>query len=706
MRLKLTLRLSACIFLSPLAAYAQNGAGFASAADASAAAPATSDVRSDVIVVTASPIGRTTEETISNTTVLSNDDLQDQMAATIGETLRTQPGISSSFFGPGASRPIIRGLSGDRIAILDSGIGSIDASSASPDHAVAIEPATAERIEIVRGAASLLYGSTAAGGAINVINGRIPSRVPENGVDGALRIGGSTVDSGVETAGDFNVKLADVGSGALVFHGEGGYREAEDYKIPGFEHSARLRAIRNADPNAENPDGNFGKELNTGLNSHTETIGLSYVGDAGFACVSGTLLNSFYGVPGSDEALPDGAGPHIDLEQKRIDFNSEFDNDFLIFKKTRLRFGYADYKHTEIEPSGDPGTVFANEGYEGRLELVDKTADLGAGQLNGAFGFQFRKRDFSAIGEESFVPETKTRENGIFGLQDYQIGNIRFEASGRIEKTKHTVISTGNSTRFTAYSVSGGVGYEPFDGVFFGVTGLRTERAPQSEELFANGPHLATGIFELGDPTLAKEIARGGEATIRLGGDNVAFTLNGFYTSYKDFITETDTGTFADVDGELVPIFQFQPTDAKFRGLESKVEAELFHAGPFDIHADAAVSYVRATAVNSSTGNLPRIPPLSGLFGVEAESDFAKLRVEADYNAQQDKLGPGELPTDSFTMYNAYMTLRPFKNAQNLAVRFDALNLTNEEARLHSSFLKEVAPLPGRNFRVSLRGEF
>lgn len=684
--------------------------GAALTALAGASALAQDDVRDDVIVVTASPLGRTTEETIANSSVISNEELERRLAGSLGETLRREPGISSTFFGPGASRPVIRGLGGDRISILDSGIGSIDASAASPDHAVAVEPATAQRIEIVRGASSLLYGSTAAGGVINVISGRIPREIPENGVSGALRVGGSTNDEGVETAGGFDLKLTDMGAGALVFHGEGGYRKAEDYKIPGFEHSARRRAIDAMDPEIDDPDGNFGAELNTSLNSHTGTAGLSYVFDDGFVGASGTALDSFYGVPGSDEALPDGTGPHIDLKQRRIDFDSEINRGFLLFETARMRFGYADYRHTEIEPSGDPGTVFSNEGYESRIELVDKPVDLGDGELNGALGFQFKSRDFSAIGEESFVPETRTHEYGVFALKEYSQGPWRFEVSGRYERTGHTAIDTGEKLSFDAYSVSGGVGFEPADGVFLGVTGLRTERSPQSEELFANGPHLATGSFELGDPTLGKEVARGAEGTVRVGGDNVAFTINGYYTDYKGFIFENNTGMVAELepeevgeDPEEIPIFQFQASDATFKGFESQIKAELFQLGVFDVHGDASVDYVRAT---TPTGDLPRIPPLSGLFGLEARSDMVDLRGEIEYAAKQNKFGAEELPSDSYTVYNFFVTLHPFEEETGLQLQLAALNVTDEEARLHASFLKDLAPLPGRNFRISLKGSF
>lgn len=669
-------------------------------------AAAQEDVYRDEIVVTASPLGRSSEETIVGTTVLSDDDLERSLDSSIGETLRRQPGISSTFFGPGASRPVIRGLGGDRISILDSGIGSIDASSTSPDHAVAVEPATAEKIEIVRGAATLLYGSSAAGGVVNVFSGKIPSALPDGGVDGAIRIGGSTADEGVETAGGFDVTLFRNGDSGLVFHGEGAYRNADDYKIPDFAHSARLRAIEAADPLGSGPDMTRGKEPNSDLKSHSETVGLSYVFGSGFAGFSATAQDSFYGIPGSDEALPDGSGPHIDLRQRRIDFDSAIDGDFGPFKKAKLRVGYADYTHTEFEPSGDPGTVFSNEGVEGRFELVDKTVNAAGGAINGAVGFQWKLRDFSAIGEEAFLPETKTHQYGVFGLEEYERGPFRFEAGGRYERTNHNVASTSTELGFDAWSVSLGAGVTPIDGLFLGVTGLRTERAPSAEELFSNGPHLATSAFEIGDPTLDKETARGVEATMKLGDDKRSITINGFYTSYKDFIFENATGADADVDGELIPIFVFEATDATFKGFEAQLDAELFEAGPFHIHSHLAADYVRATADLSATGDLPRIPPLSGLFALEANSDHFDLRGEVEYAAGQDKIGANELATDGYTLYNAYLTLRPLGADSRISARIAAQNLTNEDARLHTSFLKDVAPLPGRNIKVSLQGTF
>ena len=323
-------------------------------------------VRTDEIVVTASPLGRSVEDTILGTSVISDEDLQQNLENSIGETLRRQPGISSTFFGPGASRPVIRGLGGDRISVLDSGIGSIDASATSPDHAVAVEPATAERIEIVRGPATLLYGSSAAGGVVNVFNGRIPRTVPEGGIDGGLRIGKSTVDDGTEASGGFDLKLfgPDEESG-FVFHGEGFYREADDYKIPGFAESERFRALEEEEHHDEDHDEDdhdeeeheheeeevFGIAENSAFETKGGATGLSYVFSNGFFGISAAATDTVYGVPGGHEHAheeeegedheddedheheEEEGGVTIDLKQRRLDLDGEVESDFIFFKK-------------------------------------------------------------------------------------------------------------------------------------------------------------------------------------------------------------------------------------------------------------------------------------------------------------------------------------------------------------------------------------
>lgn len=681
---------------------------FASSCLAAIAAPAAAldEVKADDIAVTASPLNRAENETIIGVSVISREELKNRLENSIGETLRREPGISSTFFGPGASRPIIRGLGGDRISVLDSGIGSIDGSATSPDHAVSVEPAMAEKIEIVRGAATLLYGSSAAGGVVNVFSGRIPRALPEGGADGALRIGKSTVDDGTEAAGGFDVSLGKAGKGGVVFHGEGFFRRADGYDIPGF---AESQALRDSEPPPAPGDPveeeAFGAVENSALETKGGAAGLSYVFDRGFFGFSATGLDTNYGVPGGhEEDGPMGGeeegGVTIDLRQRRLDLDSEVDADFLLFERARLRVGYADYTHTEVEPSGEAGAVFGNEGIEGRLELVDKPVSLGSGEMKGAIGAQWRLRDYSAIGEEAFVPPTESSQYGVLALKELSLGARRFELGGRYEATSHEAPDLAVARDFDAFSVSGGVGLTPAKGFFLGVTGFRTERASSVEELFSDGPHLAAGSFEVGDPDLGIETARGVEATATFDNDRFSIALNGFYTSCRDFIFEAETGL---VEDDL-PVFQFVAADAVFKGFEVVTEGELFEAGGFDVHADASVDFVRAT-VDAANENLPRIPPLSGLFGVEANSEIFDIRFEAEYAAEQRKIADFELPTDSYLMLHAFLTVRPVKD-RGLAIRVAAQNLNDEEARTHTSFLKDVAPLPGRNIKVSLTGSF
>ncbi|MEM9616376.1 MAG: TonB-dependent receptor [Pseudomonadota bacterium] len=675
------------------------------------------EVEGDEIIVTASPLERTVGETILNTSIISGEELQRRVENSIGETLRREPGVSSTFFGPGASRPVIRGLAGDRIRVLDAGIGSIDASATSPDHAVAVEPATAQKIEIVRGPSTLLYGSSAAGGVVNVFNGRIPSVVPEDGLDGSVRVGTSTVDDGFETSGGFDLKLGDFGDGALVFHGDGFYRDAEDYDIPGFAESARLRALEEAEEGPEEEGHEeeeevFGTAENSAFETKGGSAGLSFVFDNGFFGVSATAIDTTYGIPGGhgheegeeegEEEEEEEGGVTIDLEQRRLDVNGEIEGDFGLFQKAKLRLGYADYEHVEIEPSGEVGTNFSNVGWEGRFELVSKTRNLFGGELNGATGIQYRKRDFSAIGEEAFVPPTETDQFGLFALKELSTGPWRLELGGRYEHTSHEVQETGVERDFDGFSVSGGAGFQANDNVFFGVTGFRTERAPATEELFSNGPHLATNAFEIGDPDLNEEVARGVEATARFTTERFSGSISGYYTSYRDFIFEAATGE--EEDG--LPVFQFFAEDAQFRGFEAQVTGELFRASMFDIHGDASVDYVRATTDAGGNNNLPRIPPLSGIVGLEARSKHVDLRAELEYAADQDDVTEFELPTDGYEVFNAFVTVRPFTGTPGLALRLSANNLTDEDVRLHTSFLKDLAPLPGRNFRISLQGTF
>ncbi|WP_417463860.1 TonB-dependent receptor [Kordiimonas sp.] len=705
-------------------------AGVCSNATLAAAPPL--DEQLEEIVVSGAFEGRKLGETILGATVMRKEEILRQLDGSIGETLRRQPGMSSTFFGPGASRPIIRGLGGDRIRVLDAGIGSIDASSTSPDHAVAVEPALAERIEILRGTAMLMYGSSAAGGVVNVFDGRIPSTLPEGDVDGGVRYGHSTVDDGDEVTGAITANVGTIGGASVVLHGDAMYRKTDDYKIPGFAESETLRAMEEAeddhddheeeDHDHEEHEEVFGVAENSATKSTGGSAGLSFVFDNGFFGFNVRKSDSQYGVPGghehhhdeeeeeSDEDREDHDEHEeetvtIDLDQVRYDLHGEVSGDFGWFKKAKIRFGYADYEHTELE--GDEiGTVFSNEGWEGRLDMIEK----GGESWNGASGIQIKHRDFSAVGDEAFVPGTVSTQYGLYSVKDFSFGAWQFEAGARYEYTKYAVdpAAAGPSGRsFNGVSLSAGAGYDISDAAFIGISVFRTERAPSTEELFSNGPHLATGAYELGDANLGLETALGLEATYSYATGPLSFVLNGFYTSYDDFIYELATGDELD---EL-PVFAFTANDVALYGFEAKAE---LHAGTYstktfgdiDLHFDAQADFVRAELKGvAGNDNLPRIPPMSALVGIEARAELFDLRTELEYAAKQTRVTANELPTDSYMLWNAYLTVRPFDN-KDLSFEVRGSNLGNVDARQHTSFLKDLVPLPGRNVKVSFRAAF
>jgi len=691
----------------------------------------------DEIVITSSPIARSVGQSITGISVLEGEELRRRATSSIGDTLRTEPGIRATSFGAGASRPIIRGLGGDRIRVLEDGIGSFDAAQTSPDHAVPIEPALAERIEVVRGAASLLYGSSAAGGVINVDTGKIPSALPENGLEGAARYAYSTVNNGNEVAAGTNVQI---GSN-FVLHAEGNFRDASDFDIDSLTASDQLVAAFAAqaledgelfDPAEEFTDGFV---PNSDLQSWTGAVGGSFVFDQGgydgFFGASFSIIDSNYGVPegilteedleGEEEEGEEGEeegeeeGIRIDLRQLRYDVRGELNGDIGLFKTLKFRAGYGDYEHFELE-GAEIGTSFFNDEVESRLELIGKPVTAFGGDIETAVGVQFRFRDFEAIGAEAFVPPSDQLQIGVFGLAEYAAGNFLLDTALRYEYVDNSTdtfiaeedgIPVAIDEGFNIFSISGGVGYEINDNLFVGINGARSERAPSLEEFFSFGPHLATQSFEVGDPTLENEVARSVEATIRGTAGPVTLIVNGFLTSYDDFIFEQETGEI--LDG--LPVFQFVAADTRFRGFEAELDAQLGKAdfaalGTVSFSAQAQADFVRATSSDLTNPNQPRIPPFAVLGGLSAKSDIASLSVEVEYNAAQNDVADFELATDSFTFINLFFSLRPFESRPNISFDLRARNLADAEGRAATSFLKDTTPLPGRDIRFGVRLDF
>ena len=441
------------------------------------------------VVVTASPIGVSEKAMTANVDALDDVKLASAPSVSLGDLVSGLPGVRSSSFAPGASRPVIRGLSGPRVQVLTNGLGMIDASAVSDDHSVAVDPSEAERIEVVRGPNTLAFGGSAIGGVVNVIDGRIAETPAENGLEGRIGVQGSTVDTGWAA----NARLK-AGSGPWVATLQAARRETDDYAIPGPAMSQRLAdalGVPRTGPDVVE-------------NSFTQLTeyggGLSYVGDTGFAGVGLKQTESHYGTV----AEPDVT---IQLRQTRTDVRAEKDLDGGPFARVKASAGYADYKHTEFE-GPDPGTVFTSTGWEGRLELVQRKV----GDWQGAVGLQTFSRDISAQGDEVLFPAAETQQYSLYTVQRIDHGPIGVEAGVRVEKVEVNSVIADRS--FTNVSGSAGLFLRPVTGLYLGLSAARFERAPNEVELFANGPHPATAQYQVGDPTFSPEVANSLELAI------------------------------------------------------------------------------------------------------------------------------------------------------------------------------------------------
>jgi len=495
-----------------------------------------------------------------------------------------------------------------------------------------------------------------------------------------VRMGVSSVDSGAEIASSLNQQVGE----NFVIHVSGTGRDTGNYTVD--------------DETIENSQ----------TRSSAYTVGGSYIGERLTLGGAYQEFKTNYGIPGGhdhedeehgdeDHAEEEGEEEEenvtIGLNQKRFDFNASLDMDGY-FDRINVFAGVADYQHIEFEAPGEVGTVFNNEGYEIRAEAISESGD-GRGA---AYGVQLFHRDFEAIGDEAFVPPTSTDSLGIYTFQEMEIGDFHLEGSARYERTDVEDNVARNTRSFDAFSISAGADKHLTDALRIGGTIFRTERAPSSEELFSNGPHLATSQFEVGDPTLDLETATGVEAALRHREDGHFVTLNLFYTDYDSYIYERET----DGEEDGLPIYQFTAEDATFSGFELHGGKDLFSTNLFDVSADGLLEYVRA---ETDSGNLPRIPPLSLLAGIDFDTDNQTFRAEVEYTAEADNLAEFEEPTDSYTLVNLFADWR-FIDAQRVTLSASINNIFDEEAQQHTSFLKESVPLPGRNVRLSIRTEF
>lgn len=649
------------------------------------------------IVVTGS-LDRPKGDLLGGTTVLAGEALTRSLRPTLGDTLARQPGVTSSSFGPGASRPILRGLQGDRARVLTEGIGSFDASTTSVDHAVAINPLIADRIEVLRGPAALMFGPSAIGGVVNVIDSRIPRHLAESPahVDGIVGYGSAADER--TTAGSIDVPVA----GKVVFHADGSYSKSDDLETGGhiLAGPQRRAAAASPDPEIAELADLRGRLPNSGTETWQVAGGAAVVADGGNLGFSVSHYDTNYGVPVRYAIEPgeEAEQVRIDMRQTRLDLRGEVETGGFI-DRLRFRGGASDYRHQEIEDSGEVGTTFYSQGLEARVEAQQAVR----GGWRGTTGAQMLIRTLDVVGEEKFLPRSETQQYSLFTLQSADLGAIRGELSGRYERSIVVAqpdddLGNGRLERsFNAFSAAGGASVGLGGSTRLGVSLSHSERAPTAEELFANGPHAGTQAFEVGDVGLKVERSNGVEATLKGGGDGFDFSLAAYHNWYDGFIYEQPTGELEDG----LPVYQNEQVDARFYGIEAEASARLAQFGSTAVVIDGVADYTRATIKNG--GAVPRIPPLRLLGGIEAQGALAQGRLEVEHVTKQDRVAVNETETGAYTLVNASLTFKPWGRSNPTSLLLSANNLFDVVARRHASYLKDYAPLAGRDLRVTAR---
>ena len=637
-------------------------------ADQSHARPAVdrADPELPAVVVSAVPGDLPADRIVRPVGVLAGAELDDARAATLGQTVAGMPGVQTTAFGQGVGRPVIRGLDGARVAVLGDGLGAGDVSSVSQDHAVTIEPFLADRIEILKGPSTLLYGSGAIGGIVNVIDGRIPGRMPDNGIGGRVQ---ASHDSAAN--GDAEAFRIDAGHDRFVLHADGMRRRLGDVDTP----SGRL--------------------ANSFVDTSAGALGASWVGERGHVGVAVSRFLDEYGNPAEPgDPLEGESAVHVRMAQTRHEFAASLDSPFAGIDDIDLRFAHTDYGHVEFEGE-EIGTTFASRSNEGRALLTRE-----AGGWLGAFGLQAFTRTSSAIGEESFVPPSRSRGLGLFTTARREIGALDVELGARADR-QHSTPEGGERRDFRPYSVSAAFGWHLTPSWHATLNLDRAQRAPAEEELFAHGPHLASATFEVGDPGLGKETANQLELGLHWHADLIDAKIAAYANRYDDFIHLADTGL---VEDDL-PVRRWSQADARFRGLEA--EATLHLVGNASGHYDLRAWGDRVRATLDDGRNVPRMPASRAGLELAWRNDDWRASIGATRYFRQDRTAEFETRTPGFTLLDARLAWTFHETARGgWETWLKGSNLANQTARLSTSLVKDEAPLAGRSVSLGVRAMF
>nr|WP_233244572.1 TonB-dependent receptor [Acidovorax sp. HMWF029] len=679
---------------------ALSGAGSIAHAQTTAPAPAEAAPSLPSVTVSASGLQLGTSDMTTPATVLEGDELVRRREATLGETLNSEPGITSSHFGAGASRPIIRGMDGPRVKVLSDGAELHDASTISPDHAVVSEPMLATQIEVLRGPSALIYGNGAVGGVVNVLDGKVPTAVPAKGLEGSAELRANT--GAREGAGAFSLTG---GTGNLAVHVEGVARDAGDYRV-GKGWAPDNEATRKV-------QGSFNR-------TNTGSVGLSWVGDRGYLGAAYTRQAAKYGLPGHNHSFEGchthgnhlhcgahegegedghdhdhGAGhgdvPVVDLRSERFDIRGELRNPFAGFSALRLRAGVTDYVHDEVE-GGAVSTTFKNKAYDTRIELQHEPV---AG-FKGVIGLQTSQRKFSAEGEEAYVQPTVTRRTGLFVLEEYRLGDWRFEAALRHDRQTARAETSGIERSHNGTSASLGAVWKFTPGYQVGASFTRASRAPSAEELYARGLHMATSTYERGDASLRSETSQNFDLSLKKTAGDTTFGVSVFRNSINNYIYGR---TLDALDG--LQLLQYSQADATFTGIEGQVRQRITRNLGVTLFGDT----VRAKV--DGAGNLPRIP--ASRLGVRLDGNWNAWEGQVEWVqvARQNRIAAFETATPGYGMLNVGLAYNgQFSSGTPWQVYLKGTNLTDRLAYAHTSFIKNAAPLMGRNLTVGVKVAF
>lgn len=636
----------------------------------------------DEIVVQASPLGESADQSLQPVAVLSGKELSDQSNAQIGQVVEQIPGVQASFFGAGVSRPIIRGLEGARVQVLSSGLSSLDASTISPDHAVSIEPFLADQIEVLKGPATLLYGSGAIAGVVNIADGRLPEQASV-GPTGRAEFSGDTVAD--QRLGALRLDYGvEAGAGSWMLHVDAVERDQNDYEIP--DSTAR--------------------QAGTSLENQNAAVSVSYFGPTLEFGLAISKYDSLYGIPEAEveqEQDQFGAklgaksgeeGVRIDLDQHRLDARFAIQRPDQFFEKFELRASDNDYQHVEIE-GGEFGTLFDVQSQELRIESVHKPM---IAQGKGAIGLTYAARDFAAIGEEAFVPFSKSNNLGLFAVQHIESGPWHSDFGIRFERVRLRPERLSQRTDHLS-SVSLATAWEFSEATRLTLNLDRAERAPVAEELLSEGAHIATQSFERGNDQLREETANNVELGLHYHSDRTHLSISAYQNRFDDFIYQADTTETI----EGLPLRIWSQADARFRGFEAQAVWSVFNGD--NGHLRAGLQLDRVSARLDGGERLPRIAPARVGAHLQWELGDWHTRLSALRYQKQNDVGPFETITDGFTRVD-FDVSRGFSLSNDRVlseVFLKVRNSTDQLARSHTSFLKDLAPLPGRNIALGLR---